>query len=430
MPRSHGPTRCHAAGRIAAFNSYRHSAMYEHVPAYSGDPILSLFQAFQQDAHPHKVNLSIGLYYDDAGRIPVLESTRLAAERLREAGAPHTYLPMEGLAAYRQGVQRLVFGAGCAALAQGRIATLQTLGGSGALRLGAEFVKRYFPDSAIWISDPTWDNHRVIFSAAGLDVHTYPYYDEARNDLRVDAMLAALDALPARSIVLLQPCCHNPTGLDLGRDAWRALIDVLARRGLIPFLDMAYQGFGDGLDDDAWAVRAIVAAGLPAIVSNSLSKNFSLYGERVGGLSIVCTSAGEAATVLSQLQAGVRRTYSSPPLFGAQLVSTVLNDDALRARWEDEVAQVRARIKRMRGALKARLDARLPAPAFDALVTQRGMFSYTGIAAPDVDRLRASHGVYLLRSGRMCIAGLNDANVDHVANAIADVLGGTSRQAA
>ncbi|NTX30904.1 aspartate/tyrosine/aromatic aminotransferase [Burkholderia pyrrocinia] len=404
--------------------------MYEHIPAYPGDPILSLFQAFQQDAHPHKVNLSIGLYYDDAGRIPVLDSTRIAAGRLREAGAPHTYLPMEGLAAYRQGVQRLVFGADCAALAEGRIATLQTLGGSGAIRLGAEFVKRYFPDSAIWISDPTWDNHRVIFSAAGLDVHTYPYYDEARNDIRVDAMLATLDALPARSVVLLQPCCHNPTGLDLNRDAWRAVIDVLARRGLIPFLDMAYQGFGDGLADDAWAVRAIVDAGLPVIVGNSFSKNFSLYGERVGGLSIVCASAGEAATVLSQLQAGVRRTYSSPPLFGAQLVSTVLNDDALRAGWEDEVAQVRTRIKRMRGELKARLDARLPGRAFDALVAQRGMFSYTGIAAADVDRLRASHGVYLLRSGRMCIAGLNDGNVDHVANAIADVLGGASRQAA
>ncbi|MEK7892190.1 amino acid aminotransferase [Burkholderia contaminans] len=404
--------------------------MYAHVPAYPGDPILSLFQTFQQDAHPHKVNLSIGLCYDDTGRIPVLDSTRIAAERLREAGAPHTYLPMEGLAAYRQGVQRLVFGADCAALAEGRIATLQTLGGSGAIRLGAEFVKRYFPDSAVWISDPTWDNHRVIFSAAGLDVHTYPYYDEARNDIRVDAMLATLDALPPRSVVLLQPCCHNPTGLDLGRDAWRAVIDVLARRGLIPFLDMAYQGFGDGLDDDAWAVRAIVDAGLPAIVGNSFSKNFSLYGERVGGLSIVCAGAGEAATVLSQLQAGVRRTYSSPPLFGAQLVSSVLNDDALRARWEGEVAQVRTRIKRMRGALKARLDSRVPGRSFDALVAQRGMFSYTGIAAADVERLRTGHGVYLLRSGRMCIAGLNDANVDHVANAIADVLGGALRQAA
>ena len=404
--------------------------MYAHVPAYPGDPILSLFQTFQQDAHPHKVNLSIGLCYDDTGRIPVLDSTRIAAERLREAGAPHTYLPMEGLAAYRQGVQRLVFGADCAALAEGRIATLQTLGGSGAIRLGAEFVKRYFPDSAVWISDPTWDNHRVIFSAAGLDVHTYPYYDEARNDIRVDAMLATLDALPPRSVVLLQPCCHNPTGLDLGRDAWRAVIDVLARRGLIPFLDMAYQGFGDGLDDDAWAVRAIVDAGLPAIVGNSFSKNFSLYGERVGGLSIVCAGAGEAATVLRQLQAGVRRTYSSPPLFGAQLVSTVLNDDALRARWEGEVAQVRTRIKRMRGALKARLDSRAPGRSFDALVAQRGMFSYTGIAAADVERLRTGHGVYLLRSGRMCIAGLNDANVDHVANAIADVLGGALRQAA
>ncbi|KVQ13246.1 amino acid aminotransferase [Burkholderia ubonensis] len=403
--------------------------MHDHIPAYPGDPILSLFQAFQQDAHPRKVNLSIGLYYDDAGRIPVLESTRIAAERLREADAPHTYLPMEGLVGYRQAVQRLVFGADCAALAEGRVATLQTLGGSGAIRLGAEFIKRYFPDSAIWISDPTWDNHRVIFAAAGLDVHTYPYYDAQRNGLRIDAMLAALDALPPRSVVLLQPCCHNPTGLDPGRDAWRAVIDVLARRGLAPFLDMAYQGFGDGLADDAWAVRAMTDAGLPVIVGNSFSKNFSLYGERVGGLSIVCANADEAANVLSQLQAGVRRTYSSPPLFGAQLVATVLNDDLLRARWEDEVAGVRTRIKRMRGALKERLDARLPERSFDALVAQRGMFGYTGIGAADVDRLRALHGVYLLRSGRMCIAGLNDANLEHVAAAIADVLR-AARQAA
>jgi aromatic-amino-acid transaminase len=412
------------ATRPSHLSPHFETFMYDHIPAYPGDPILSLFQDFQRDEHQHKVNLSIGLYYDDAGRIPVLDSTRVAADRLREARAPHTYLPMEGLAAYRQGVQRLVFGADCTALADGRIATLQTLGGSGALRLGAEFIKRYFPDSAVWISDPTWDNHRVIFSAAGLDVHTYPYYDATTNGVRIDAMLATFEALPARSVVLLQPCCHNPTGIDLSRDTWRDVINVFTRRELIPFLDMAYQGFGDGLDEDAWAVRAMTDAGLPVIVGNSFSKNFSLYGERVGGLSIVCKSEGEAATVLSQLQAGVRRTYSSPALFGAQLVAAVLGDEALRAKWEGEVAAVRERIKRMRGALKTRLDAQLPGRRFDTLVTQRGMFSYTGIAATDVDRLRTEHGVYLLRSGRMCIAGLNDANVDHVAASIAAVLGG------
>lgn len=395
--------------------------MFEHIPAYPGDPILSLFQAFQRDTRARKVNLSIGLYYDEAGRVPVLPSTRSAAERVHEAGASHTYLPMEGLASYRDALQRVVFGAGSAALRDGRIVTLQTLGGSGALRLGAEFLKRYYPDSAVWVSDPTWDNHRVIFSAAGLDVHTYPYYDPRTNGIRFDEMLATLDALPARSVVLLQPCCHNPTGIDLSREQWHAVIGVLQTRGLIPFLDMAYQGFGEGLAEDAWAVRAVAESGLPCIVSNSFSKNFSLYGERCGGLSFVCENVAQAANVLSQLQAGVRRTYSSPPLFGAQLISTVLNDAQLNGQWTQEVTNVRERIQRMRSELKRRLDALLPGRSFDSLVEQRGMFSYTGLSAASVDCLREERGVYLLRSGRLCIAGLNEANLDDVANAIADV---------
>ncbi len=396
--------------------------MFQHVTPYPGDPILSLFQDFQRDPRAGKVNLSIGLYYDGHGAIPVPDSVRAAAARVAQQGSPHTYLPMEGAAALREATQRLVFGDACAARRAQRIATLQTLGGSGALRLGAEFIRRYFPDSAIWLSDPTWDNHRVLFSGAGLDVHTYPYYDPATQGLRFDAMLATLDALPPRSVVLLQPSCHNPTGIDPDRAQWQALIAVLVRRELIPFVDIAYQGFGDGVAEDAWPIRAMCEAGLSLLVSNSYSKNFALYGERCGALSFVCQHADEAARVLSQLQAGVRRTYSSPPLHGARLVSTILGDPALAAQWHDDVAAMRARIRRMRAGLRERLAAALPAHRFDALVAQRGMFSYTGLQPDEVDALRTRHGVYLLRSGRLCVAGLNETNLDPVADAIARVL--------
>jgi aromatic-amino-acid transaminase len=333
--------------------------MSDSIPAYPGDPILSLFQAFQADPQPQKVNLGIGLYYDDSGALPILESARAAAGRVHGRGDPHTYLPMEGMASYRTALQRLIFGDDCAALREKRIATIQSVGGSGALRIGAELLKRYFPDSAIWLSAPTWDNHRVLFAGVGIDVHTYPYYDPQTNGVRFEEMLAMLDTLPPRSVVLLQPCCHNPTGIDLTRAQWQEVIARLSERNLIPFLDMAYQGFGNGLADDAWAVRAMADAGLSFLVSNSFSKNFSLYGERCGGLSVVCASEREAATVLSQMQAGVRRLYSSPPLFGAQLISTVLNDAGLAAQSESEVAAMRTRIKRMRGELRQKAAERL-----------------------------------------------------------------------
>lgn len=396
--------------------------MFEHIPPYPGDPILSLFQAFQGDASPRKVNLSIGLYHDETGAIPILSSVQKAAAQLLQQPAPHGYLPMEGLAPYRLGLQQLVFGPDCPALREGRIATLQSVGGSGALRIGAEFLKRYFPDSGIWLSDPTWDNHRTLFTAAGLDVHTYPYYDAQHNRIRFDAMLDTLQTLPARSVVLLQPSCHNPTGMDLSRPQWQQLIELATQRGLIPFMDMAYQGFGDGLDHDAWPIRAMVDAGLPVIVSNSFSKNFSLYGERCGGLSIVCASKAEADAVLSQMQAAVRKNYSSPPLHGARLVATVLNNPALMREWEQEIAAMRDRIRRMRGALRQRLEDALPGTSFEYLTTQRGMFSFTGLSPAAVDQLRTERGVYLLRSGRACMAGLNDTNLDYVADAMCDVL--------
>ncbi|MFT4064607.1 amino acid aminotransferase [Paraburkholderia sp.] len=396
--------------------------MFEHIPLYPGDPILSLFQDFQRDPEVRKVNLSIGLYYDESGKLPVLPSVSNAKRRLAAQDTPHTYLPMEGMPSYRHALQRLIFGADSAALRDRRIATLQTVGGSGAIRLGAELLKRYFPDSAIWVSDPTWDNHRVLFTAAGLDVHTYPYYDPATNGIRFDDMMATLSGLAAGSVVLLQPCCHNPTGIDLSREQWHAVTELCVKRGLIPFLDMAYQGFGGELADDAWPIRAMTDAGLSLFVSNSFSKNFSLYGERCGGLSVVCPNESEAVRVFGQAQANVRRMYSSPPLHGSQLISTVLDDPALARQWEADVAAMRERIRRMRAALKACLDAHVPGMSFDYLVTQRGMFSYTGLEPHEVDALRERSSVYLLRSGRACMAGLNDANVGYVAEAIGNVL--------
>jgi len=396
--------------------------MFEHVDLYGGDPILSLLETFHADPRSHKVNLSIGLYYDADGKIPVLDSVHQASEIVRAKDAPHTYLPMEGMALYREAIQKLVFGADSDVVRQQRVATIQSVGGSGAIRVAAEFLRAYFPNSGVWVSDPTWDNHRALFAGAGTAVHTYPYYDATTNGLKFDELIACFDALPEQSIVLLQPCCHNPTGIDLSKDQWHEIIRVATQRKLIPFLDMAYQGFGDSLDEDIWAIRAMADAGLVFVVSNSFSKNFSLYGERVGGLSVVCPTPNEASRVLGQLKAAVRRIYSNPPLHGAQLVATVLHDTHLKSIWESEVTAMRERIKSMRTKLKLVLQQRLPEFSAEYLVTQRGMFSYTGITADEVDVLREEKGVYLVRSGRICVAGLNDGNIDYVAESIADVL--------
>jgi len=396
--------------------------MFEHVDAYAGDPILSMMETFHHDPRPNKVNLSVGLYYDAEGRIPQLESVHQAQLRIDAAPTANVYLPMEGLASYRSAMQTLVFGADSPALNEGRIATMQSVGGSGALKVGADFLRRYFPDSEIWVSDPTWDNHVALFTAAGFKVNTYPYYDAKTGGLRFDAMLATLAALPAKSIVLLHPCCHNPTGVDPTREQWRQIVEVLQARKVIPFLDMAYQGFVEGLEEDAWPVRAIERAGLPLVLSSSFSKNLSLYGERVGGLSIVCESAQAADAVLGQMKAGVRAIYSSPPRHGGFLVSHVLNDEALFAQWEQEVGAMRTRIHAMRQKLCDAMRAALPGVDFSYFLTQQGMFSYTGLSADEVDTLRTEDAVYLIRSGRMCVAGLNDANVDHVAKCFARVM--------
>jgi aromatic-amino-acid transaminase len=396
--------------------------LFGHLDAYAGDPILSLNEAFQSDTRTHKVNLSIGIYFDNEGRVPVLACVRAAeAQMLAEAG-PKVYLPIEGSAPMRRAVQDLLFGAGHEAIASGRVATIQTVGSSGGLKVGADFLKRWLPQSGVWVSDPTWDNHRAMFEGAGLAVHSYPYYDAATKGLRFTDMLAALRGLPERSVVLLHACCHNPTGVDLSAAQWDALLPLFAQRKLLPYLDLAYQGYGDGIDEDAYAIRKLADARIPFIVANSFSKSMSVYGERAGALSVACSDAAEARLVLGQLKATVRRIYSNPPLHAAGIVAKVLSDPALRALWQADVAAMRERILSMRQALQAGLVKRMPGHNFEYLLTQRGMFSYTGLSAAQVDRLREEHAVYLIRSGRMCIAGLSTHNVERVVDAMAAVI--------
>jgi aromatic-amino-acid transaminase len=398
--------------------------MFEHVDAYAGDPILSLNEAFQKDPRAGKINLSIGIYFDNDGRIPMLPSVRAAELAVVEAAGPRPYLPMEGAANFRSAVQALLFGGSHPAIAAGRIATIQGVGSSGGLKVGADLLKRYFPDSKIYLSDPTWDNHRAVFEGSGHTCDSYPYYDPATGGLRFAEMLAFFKALPARSVVVMHACCHNPTGVDLTRDQWRALVPVIRERGLLPFLDLAYQGYGDGIDEDAFAPRLLADEGLSFLIANSFSKSMSLYGERCGGLSVVCPDADQAARVLGQMKFMIRRNYSNPPMHGGQVVAKVLTTPVLRAMWEAEVADMRERIQSMRRQLHDVLAAKLPGRDFSYFLTQRGMFSYTGLTADQAERLKTEFGVYILRSGRMCVAGLNTRNVEATAEAMAAVLAG------
>ena len=396
--------------------------MFQHVEFYPGDPILGLVETFNNDSRTEKVNLGIGIYFDANGKLPVLGSVREAEVRRAATAQPRPYLPMEGLAAYRSAVQNLLFGQNNPVLAAQRIATIQTLGGSGALKVGADFLHRWFPKAKVYVSDPTWDNHRSIFEGAGFEVGTYPYYDPATVGVKFEEMLAFFLSLPENSVLLLHPCCHNPTGVDLTHAQWDAVLEVVQTRKLIPFMDIAYQGFGEDMDHDAYAIRKAVEMGLPLFVSNSFSKNLSLYGERVGGLSVVCPTADEAALVFGQLKATVRRIYSSPPAHGGYVTAEVMNTPELFAQWQGEVGEMRDRIRAMRQKLHAVLSAKLPQKNFDYFIKQRGMFSYTGLSPEQVQRLQDEFAVYLVASGRMCVAGLNEANIDYVANAFAEVL--------
>ena len=397
-------------------------SLFSAVELAPRDPILGLNEQFAADPNPNKVNLGVGVYFDADGRLPLLECVKAAEKQLTEAAAPRGYLPIDGIAAYDRAVQALVFGEGSAVLRDGRVATVQALGGTGALKVGADFLKRLNPGAKVLISDPSWENHRALYTQAGFEVGSYAYYDDASHGVRFAAMLADLRAAAPGTVVVLHACCHNPTGCDLEPAQWSEVVAVCRAGGLVPVLDMAYQGFGAGLAEDGAVVQTFVDAGLTFLVATSFSKSFSLYGERVGALSIVCADRDEAARVLSQLKILIRTNYSNPPTHGAQIVATVLQTPALRALWEQELAAMRARIRQMRALLVEKLRAAGVTRDLGFIVRQRGMFSYSSLAVAQMQRLRGEYGVYGVDSGRICVAALNPRNIDHVARAIAQVI--------
>ncbi len=387
------------------------------------DPILGVTEAFNADPNPKKTNLGVGVYYGDDGKLPLLECVKRAEHEIVEAGAPRGYLPIDGIASYDSAVQALVLGPDSEIVKAGRAVTVQALGGTGGLKIGADFLRRFAPAAQVWISDPSWENHRALFEGAGFTVNTYPYFDATTRGLDFDAMIAALDKLPPGAIVVLHACCHNPTGVDPTPVQWEKIVAVVRARGAVPFVDIAYQGFGDGIEADAAAVRRFAATPGPLLVANSFSKSFSLYGERIGALTVVADDASEAARVLSQLKRLIRANYSTPPMHGGRIVAAVLASQELRALWEAELATMRNRIKLMRAMLVERLHERIPNSDFGYMLRQRGMFSYTGLTKDQVQRLRQQFSIYAIDSGRICVAALNSRNVDDVAAAMAAVLG-------
>lgn len=396
--------------------------MFQHVEFYPGDPILGLMDKFKEDTRSNKVNLGVGVYYDEAGRLPVLNCVKTVETQMANPPQPRPYLPMDGLPGYRLACQHLLFGADNEAVKAERIATIASLGGSGALRVGAEFIHHWFPKAKVYVSNPTWGNHISIFEGAGFEVGKYPYYDPATIGVKFAEMTDFLKGLNEGDVVLLHPCCHNPTGVDLSPAQWDEVLTIIQDKKLMPFMDIAYQGFGEDMDADAYAIRQAVARGLSVFVSNSFSKNLSMYGERVGGLSVVCPSAEEAKLVQGQLKFTVRKLYSSPPSHGGHVVDRVMNDDALFTQWVGEVYEMRDRIRAMRQKLQDALSAKVPGRDFSYFTKQRGMFSFTGLNPAQVERLQTEFGVYMVNNGRMCVAGLNNQNIDYVANAMAEVL--------
>jgi len=386
------------------------------------DPILGLTEAFNADSRPNKVNLGVGVYTDETGKVPLLECVRRAEREMAEKPTPRNYLPIDGLAAYDRAVQGLVFGEDSAARKENRILTVQSLGGTGGLKVGADFVRKVAPTAEVWISDPSWENHRALFENAGFKVNTYAYYDPKSRGLDFDGMARSLATIPGGDIVVLHASCHNPTGVDPTPDQWAKVIDAVRSREVVPFLDLAYQGFAEGADADGAVVRRFAAAGAPLLVANSFSKSFSLYGERVGALSIVAESGDEAARVLSQVKRIVRTSYSNPPTHGGQIVATVLGSPELRSLWEQELGTMRERIRIMRALLAEKIHARVPGADFGFVTRQRGMFSYTGLTKDQVVKMREQSAVYAVESGRICVAALNTKNIDYVADAIAKVV--------
>jgi aromatic-amino-acid transaminase len=398
-------------------NAPHSPSLLDAVPMAPGDPILGVTEAYVAERNPKKVNLGVGVYYGDDGKIPLLECVK-RAEQQRMKTSPHRgYLPIDGLAAYDKAVQALVFGA-----ESKNIVTVQALGGTGALKVGADFLKKFYPDAPVWISEPSWENHRQLFEAAGFDVKSYAYYDTATKGLDFEGMKGALSALPAGAIAVLHACCHNPTGVDLTREQWNGVLDIVKSRRLVPFLDLAYQGFADGVEADGYAVRLFAGALTPVFLASSFSKSFSLYGERVGALSVVTASPDEASRVLSNLKRIVRTIYSNPPTHGGEIVATVLANPELRSLWDRELGTMRERIKSMRKRLVQSIHTRVPGADFSFVLKQRGMFSYSGLTKDQVGRLRTEHAIYAIDTGRICVAALNSKNVDYVADAIASVI--------
>lgn len=397
-------------------------SLFSAVEMAPRDPILGLNEQFAADTNPHKVNLGVGVYYDDNGKLPLLECVKKAEADMMKAPSARGYLPIDGIAAYDNAVKALVFGADSEPVKSGRVATIQALGGTGGLKVGADFLKKLSPSAKVLISDPSWENHRALFTQAGFEVGTYAYYDAAKRGIDFDGMLAALQGAAAGTVVVLHACCHNPTGYDLTPSQWDQVVEVVKARQLTPFLDMAYQGFGYGIAEDGAVIGKFVAAGLTFFVSTSFSKSFSLYGERVGALSVLCENREEAARVLSQLKIMIRTNYSNPPTHGGAVVAAVLGNAELRALWEKELGEMRVRIKAMRQKLVDGLKAAGVKQDMSFITTQIGMFSYSGLTKDQMVRLRSEFGVYGTDTGRMCVAALNSKNIEHVCASIAKVI--------
>ena len=403
-------------------NASSAASLFGAVQLAPRDPILGITEAFTADANPRKVNLGVGVYCDDEGKVPLLECVKRAEREITDKGAPRVYLPIDGLPAYDKAVQQLLLGADSQVIALGRAVTVQALGGTGGLKVGADFLRKFSPAASVAISDPSWENHRALFEAAGFEVATYAYYDPSTHGLAFDAMRASLQAMAPGTIVVLHACCHNPTGVDPTPEQWDQILALVRARGLVPFLDLAYQGFGSGTEADAAVVRKFAATPGPLFVSNSFSKSFSLYGERVGALTVVAADRDEAGRVLSQLKRVVRANYSNPPTFGGQIVALVMTNPELREIWEVELGGMRERIREMRELLVKKLASRAPSQNFDFVRRQRGMFSYSGLNKAQVHRLRDEFSIYAIDTGRICVAALNSKNIEYVADAIASVL--------
>ncbi len=398
------------------------SSIFVAVELAPRDPILGLNESFNADTRSTKVNLGVGVYFDDKGKIPLLAAVKAAEDARVKAALPRGYQPIEGAPAYNQAVQNLLLGKDSALIANGQVITAQALGGTGALKIGADYLKRLNPNAKVYISDPSWENHRALFESAGFVVENYPYYDAATRGVNFVGMKACLNSLDAGSVIILHACCHNPTGADLTDTQWQEVVELCRARNLVPFLDMAYQGFADGIEPDAVAVRAFSASGLQFFVSSSFSKSFSLYGERVGALSIITAGKDESARVMSQLKRVIRTNYSNPPIHGGALVATVLASPELRQMWETELAGMRDRIRAMRTSLVESIKAQGVVQDFSFVIQQRGMFSYTGLTVAQVERMKEEFGIYAVSTGRICLAALNTKNVDYVAKAIATVI--------